>query len=91
MTTAARDLLAAFEALPPAEQRQVATEILRRAAATAELPEAALHELAAELFRSYDAEEVARSASPGHPLQGTVERYDRPTDPVAEADWGALQ
>ncbi len=24
-------------------------------------------------------------------LKGTVLRYDRPTDPVAEADWGALR
>lgn len=28
---------------------------------------------------------------PGHGLQGTVLRYDQPTDPVAEADWGALR
>jgi hypothetical protein len=26
---------------------------------------------------------------PGQSLRGTVLRYDRPTDPVAEADWGA--
>jgi len=25
-----------------------------------------------------------------HPLRGTVIRYDRPTDPVAEADWDVL-
>jgi hypothetical protein len=24
-------------------------------------------------------------------LKGTVLHYDRPTDPVAEADWGALR
>ena len=34
---------------------------------------------------------VTRPAPAGHPLQGSVLRYDRPTDPVAEADWGALQ
>jgi hypothetical protein len=26
-----------------------------------------------------------------HPLRGTVIRYDCPTDPVAESDWGVLQ
>jgi len=25
------------------------------------------------------------------PLQGTVKRYDRPTDPVAEDDWNSLR
>jgi hypothetical protein len=34
---------------------------------------------------------VTRPAPPGHALQGTVLRYDQPTAPVAEADWGALQ
>jgi hypothetical protein len=34
---------------------------------------------------------VTRPAAAGRPLQGSVLRYDRPTDPVAEADWGALQ
>jgi hypothetical protein len=61
MTASARDLLAAFDALSPAEQQQVAAEILRRSVATDDLPEAALHELAAELFRGYDAEEAARA------------------------------
>lgn len=28
---------------------------------------------------------------PAQTLRGTVLRYDRPTDPVAEADWGALR
>jgi hypothetical protein len=64
MTQAARDVLAAFDALPPAEQHQVAAEILRRSAAAGDLPEAALHELADELFRGYDAEESARAAGP---------------------------
>jgi hypothetical protein len=53
MTETVRDLLRAFDALTPAEQRQVAD---------GELPEAALDELAAELFRGYDAEEAARAA-----------------------------
>lgn len=26
-----------------------------------------------------------------HPLRGTVLRYDRPTEPVADADWDATQ
>jgi hypothetical protein len=30
-------------------------------------------------------------ASAAHPLRGTVQRYDEPTAPVAEADWGVLQ
>jgi hypothetical protein len=30
-------------------------------------------------------------APPDHPLRGTVLRYDRPTEPVAEADWDALR
>lgn len=58
MTVAARDLLAAFDALPPNEQQQVAAEILRRTAPTCDMPDAAFGELAAELFRSYDAEEA---------------------------------
>jgi hypothetical protein len=61
MTASARKLLAAFDALPPAEQQQVAAAILRRTAAVDDLPEGAFEELAAELFRSYDAEEAARA------------------------------
>ena len=63
MSTTAREVLAAFDSLPPPEQQQVAAEILRRTAGAGDLPEAALHELAAELFRSYDAEEAARADS----------------------------
>ncbi len=45
-------------------------------------------------FRAGQAVEIiilpANSPTPaGQALQGTVLRYDRPTDPVAEADWGA--
>ncbi len=61
MTAAARDVLNAFEALPALERQQVAAEILRRSAAHDDLPEETLHELAAELFRQYDAEEAARA------------------------------
>ena len=61
MTPTARELLAAFDALPPSEQQQVAAEILHRSARTDDLPEAGLHELADELFRRCDAEEAARA------------------------------
>ncbi len=61
MTAAARDLLAAFDALPPSDQQQVAAEILRRTATTGDLPDGAFDELAAELFRGYEAEEAARA------------------------------
>jgi hypothetical protein len=62
MTETVRDLLRAFDALPLAEQHQVAAEILRRWAPDEGLPDAALDELTAELFRGYDAEEAARAA-----------------------------
>jgi hypothetical protein len=61
MTTAAQSLLTAFDALSPTEQQQVATEIMRRCAGTDDLPEAAMNELADDLFRAYDAEEAARA------------------------------
>jgi hypothetical protein len=64
MTATARKMLAAFDALPPGEQHQLATEILRRTAGAGDLPEAALDELADGLFRAYEAGEgiVAGSA-----------------------------
>jgi hypothetical protein len=34
---------------------------------------------------------VVRPDPSAGPLVGTVLRYDRPTDPVAEADWDALR
>jgi hypothetical protein len=61
MTAAAHDLLKAFDGLPPAERHEVAVAILRRSAATEDIPETALHELADELFRGYDAEEAAHA------------------------------
>jgi len=61
MTATAREVLEAFDSLPPAEQQQVATEILRRSAGVGDMPEAGLDELAAELFRSYEAEEAERA------------------------------
>jgi hypothetical protein len=57
MSTAAKELLVTFETLSPSDQQQVAAEILRRSAAAGDLPESALNELAAELFRGYDAYE----------------------------------
>jgi hypothetical protein len=34
---------------------------------------------------------VTRLAPAAPSLRGSVLRYDRPTDPVAESDWGALR
>ena len=62
MTETVRDFLRVFEGLSPAEQNQVAAEILRRCTPDEGLPDAALDELAAELFRAYDAEEAGRAA-----------------------------
>ena len=62
MTDSVRDLLGAFDSLPLPEQNQVVAEILRRWAPDEGLPDAALDELAAELFRGYDAEEADRAA-----------------------------
>jgi hypothetical protein len=62
MTETVRDLIRAFDALSPNEQKQMAAEILRRCTADESLPDAALDELTAELFRSYDTEEEARAA-----------------------------
>jgi hypothetical protein len=59
MTTAAQHLLQAFEALDPAERREVAAEILRRAAGSGDMASGAYEEAAAEVFRGYDAEESA--------------------------------
>jgi hypothetical protein len=61
MTLSGHNLLSAFDTLPPAEQHQVAVEILRRSASMDELTTDALDELAAEVFRSYDDEESSRA------------------------------
>jgi hypothetical protein len=47
-------------------------------------------------FRAGQAVEVivlpaTRPMPPGQSLRGAVLHYDRPTEPVAAADWGALQ
>jgi hypothetical protein len=66
MTASVQEVLAAFDALPPGEQQQVAAEILRRTMPDGDLPDAAFDELAGELFRAYDAEEAADAdPSPG--------------------------
>ncbi len=70
MSPVVRDVLAAFDALSPEEQEQVATEILRRLSGSDDVPEAALHELADELFCGYDAEEAC--ACPSLLIQGRV-------------------
>ncbi len=64
MTATIRELLDAFDSLPPAEKQQVAAEILRRSVRTGELPEAGFHELAAEIFHGYDNEEATPVPSP---------------------------
>lgn len=63
MTEAARQLLMTFESLAPTDQEEVAAVLLRRAVASEELSEDALHELADELFRGYDAEEAAHAVA----------------------------
>ena len=59
MTQTAHDLIAAFDALDPADKREVAVEILRRSAGVEEVPDEAFDELASELFQNYDAQEAA--------------------------------
>ena len=34
---------------------------------------------------------TSRPTPPSHALRGMVQRYDEPTAPVADADWGALR
>jgi hypothetical protein len=58
MTEAAGVWLATFAQLSAQEQQEVVAEIVRRATEGGDLPEAALHEMATELFQSYDAEEA---------------------------------
>jgi hypothetical protein len=59
MSADAHDILAAFDALGPSDKQQVAVEILRRSAGIDQLTDQSFDEMAAELFRSYDAEESA--------------------------------
>ena len=72
MTEAARELLMTFDALGPADQDEVAAEIIRRTVPSDDLPEDGLHELAVELFCSYDAKEAEHAAA--HSMCGLVGR-----------------
>jgi len=63
MTVAANHVIAAFNALAPEEQLQVAVEILRRSSDTGELDDDAFVELAVDVFRGYDAEESSGADS----------------------------
>jgi hypothetical protein len=58
VSTAARDLLAAFDHLPPDDKQEVAVEILRRLAGMEELPDSGYEQLADQVFAAYDAEEM---------------------------------
>ncbi len=61
MIATARELLIAFDGLPPEEKKQAAVEIIRRSTAEEDLPPPAYDEMTAELFRSYEAEEAERT------------------------------
>jgi hypothetical protein len=63
MTETVRNLLRMFDTLSTTEQLEMTAEILRRHTSAEDLSDAALDQLAAELFRSYDAEEADRAAS----------------------------
>jgi hypothetical protein len=63
MTTAASNLLNAFDALPLSDQQSVAVEILRRSASSNEVNAQAYDELAADVFGIYDAEEASGADS----------------------------
>jgi hypothetical protein len=65
MSTAAKRLLAAFDALPDDDREAVVAELLsRQPAGAGELPDTALVEMADELFRSYDAKEAGNATPP---------------------------
>jgi hypothetical protein len=58
MTTAAHNLLTAFDALPLPDQQSVAAEILRRTTSVDELSDDARSEVADAVLQLYDAEEA---------------------------------
>ncbi len=60
MSTTVQNILPAFNSLSPAEQREVAAEILRNSSGAGEISEAGFNEMAEELFLQYDAEESPR-------------------------------
>src|SRR5262249_16901032 len=63
MSETVRELLRVFDSLSLAEQHEVGVELLRRCTPDGDLPDMALDEVAAELFRAYDAEEADRAAT----------------------------
>lgn len=65
MSVAAHEILTAFDALPDQDRDAVLEALLlRRPVGEGELPEAALTEMAEELFLTYDAAEAADAAAP---------------------------
>jgi hypothetical protein len=63
MTEAACNLLGAFEALAPADRRELLAEMLRRAATDGDDLEHDLLLTADEVFHGYDAEEAGRDGT----------------------------
>ena len=63
MNIAVQQLMASFDALPEADQKRAAAEILRRVLPVdvGDVAESALVEAAAELFLALDAEEAAHA------------------------------
>ena len=65
MTTTARELVNAVDALPDPDREAVIAELLlRRPPGAGDLPDAAFEELAADVFRIYDDAEAADAARP---------------------------
>lgn len=66
MSAAAKELLAAFDALPDIDREAVVAELLtRHPVGAGDLPDAAFEELAEELFLTYDAAEADDAAPAG--------------------------
>ena len=61
MSTAAKELLTAFDALPDPDRSAVVQELLRRPIGVGEWPDDGLESAAEELFLSYDEEEAANA------------------------------
>jgi hypothetical protein len=62
MSEFVRQLLASFDALSEADKEAAVEQLLRRLPSRGDVPEAALHAAADELFAALDAEEAARAA-----------------------------
>lgn len=65
MTLEVQQILDLFEALSDAEKHEVTVELLRRAETEGPIPDEALIEAAAELFRELDAEDLHRGGPCG--------------------------